>query len=112
MYLVACKMASLSRKRVRYTFDVHFGNTEEKEAFVGRLKAVRERLTPAGCPSLDNYRLICALLDAVEERPSPSSGFSSEPATKSFLRSNGKNFQCSLLLITDSVVQVVPIKYF
>ena len=86
---VVSEMASSSRKRVRYTFDIHFGNAEEKEAFLHRLKAVRERLTPVGCPPLDNCRLMCALLDAFEET-TPPSNFAAEPATKSFLPNNGK----------------------
>ena len=81
-------MAS-SRKRVRYTFDVHFGNLEEKEAFLQRLQSVRQLLTPAGSPSLDNCSLFNALCDAVEGTPQPSDP-SAEPSTKSFMRNSGK----------------------
>lgn len=59
--------STASRKRVRYTLDVHFSSQEEKEAFVRRLKSVRELLTPAGCPPMDNHGLMSALFDAVEE---------------------------------------------
>ena len=76
-------MASGSRKRVRYTYDVHFVNQEEKEAFLQRLKNVRQLLTPAGCPSLDNCSLFNALCDAVE-------GVSQPTSTKSFMLNSGK----------------------
>ena len=82
--------SSSSRKRVRYTFDVHFASHDEKEAFLRRLKDVRQLLTPAGCPSLDNCSLFNALCDAVEIQPSTSDP-SAEPSTKSFLRNSGKH---------------------
>ena len=45
------KMSSISsRKRVRYSFDVHFVRIEEKEAFLEKCKTVHQRLTPAGSP--------------------------------------------------------------
>ena len=55
-----------SRKRVRYTLDVHFSSQEEKETFVRRLKSVRDLLTPAGCSPMDNHGLMSAMFDAVE----------------------------------------------
>ena len=51
-----------SRKRVRYTFDVHFLTTEEKDAFVQRLNNVRRLLTSAGSPLLDNFSLMSAFV--------------------------------------------------
>ena len=57
-------MASSSRKRVRFTFDMSFVSHEED--FQQRLKNVRKLLTPAGAPSLDNTSLFNALCDAVE----------------------------------------------
>ncbi len=51
-----------SRKRVRYTFDIYFLDQVEKEAFQQRLKNIRELLTPAGRPPLDNLSLINTLL--------------------------------------------------
>ena len=80
-----------SRKRVRYTFDVHFGNAKEKEAFALRLQHVRELLTPGGSALLDNYGLICALFDAVDRPQSDSVSDSVVPpgAVKSFMRSCG-----------------------
>ena len=83
-------MASGSRKRVRYTFDVHFVNQEEKEAFLQRLKNVRQLLTPAGCPSLDNCSLFNALCDAVEGVSQPTSDPNTGASTKSFMRNSGK----------------------
>ncbi len=52
--------SSSSRKRVRYSFDVHFVRIEEKEAFLEKCKIVHQRLTPAGSPLLDNC--ICSTL--------------------------------------------------
>ena len=48
-------MATSTRKRVRYTFDVHFLTTEEKDVFVQRLNNVRRLLKSAGSPLLDNF---------------------------------------------------------
>ena len=86
-------MAS-SRKRVRYNFDVAFGTQEEKDAFMDRLRRVRQLLTPPQCPTVDNNRLFCAMFDAVErevhhEQDSVTSE-SVEYSTKSFQRDCGK----------------------
>ena len=82
--------SSSSRKRVRYTFDVHFTSQGEKDAFLRRLKNVRELLTPAGSPSLDNCSLFSALCDSFEgasQTAAPAvTDSSTEPSTKSFLR--------------------------
>ena len=40
LFAVIGKLRGMSRKRVCYTFDVHFGSQEEKAAFVCRLKRV------------------------------------------------------------------------
>ena len=84
-------MANFSRKRVRFTFDMNFVSLEEKEAFQQRLKNVRQLLTPAGAPSLDNTSLFNALCDAVEAGscPTPNSG-NAGPVTKSFMSNSGK----------------------
>ena len=58
-----------SRKRVRYTMDVHFVDEEEKQAFLGRLKHVRELLKPSGSPLLDNFSLLSTLCASVEGDP-------------------------------------------
>jgi len=81
------------RKRVRYTFDVHFTSAEEKDTFLARLKRVRERLTPPGRPSVDNRQLMSALFDSVEgdgTRPVQLSSTRADVVAKSFLRSGGK----------------------
>ena len=52
-FVVIGKLRGMSRKRVRYTFDVHFGSQEEKVAFVCRLKRVRELLSPEDGPPLE-----------------------------------------------------------
>ena len=85
-------MASTSRKRIRYTFDIHFTSVEEKEAFQHRLSSVRKLLTPSGCPSLDNCSLMNAMFDSVEgggpmtDVPSRDS----HPTVRSFMRNSGK----------------------
>ena len=53
VFAVSGKLRGMSRKRVRYTFDVHFGSQEEKAAFVCRLKRVRELLSPEDGPPLE-----------------------------------------------------------
>ena len=84
------KMAS-SRKRVRYNFDITFGTQEEKDAFMDRLRKVRQLLTPPECPTIDNNKLFCALFDAVEgvHQQDPSN-ITVEDSTKSFQRDGGK----------------------
>ncbi len=79
-----------SRKRVRYSFDVHFVRIEEREAFLEKCKTVRQRLTPAGSPLLDNYSLFNILLDGfIDEATSPSStAVVSTP--RSMMRNSGK----------------------
>ena len=61
-------MATSTRKRVRYTFDVHFLTTEEKDVFDQRLNNVRRLLTSAGSPLLDNFSLMSAFCDAPVRR--------------------------------------------
>ena len=86
-------MATTSRKRVRYMFDINFTSAEEKEAFMARLKRIRQRLTPAGAPLVDNRELMSRLFDAVDEeatQPSSASTLADEPVTKSFLPNGGE----------------------
>ena len=94
-----------SRKRVRYTFDVHFLTTEEKDVFVQRLNNVRRLLTSAGSPLLDNFSLMSAFCDAVEGDSSSSQTSTSSvcPAVKSFMSNSGKH--CTA--ITMSII-VIP----
>ncbi len=73
-----------SRKRVRYSFDVHFVRIEEREAFLEKCKTVRQRLTPAGSPLLDNYNI---LLDGFIDEAS-STAVVSTP--RSMMRNSGK----------------------
>ena len=61
--------STASRRQIRYTLDVHFNTQEDKEAFLLRLKGVRE---PVGCPQMDNHGLLSAMCDAVEESTSQS----------------------------------------
>ena len=67
------KMATSSRKRIRYSFDIHFCSLEEKDSFLLKLKVARQKLTQEGSPLLDNYSLFSALLDKkVADLLSPS----------------------------------------
>ena len=88
-------MASISaRKRVRYTFDVHFGTTEDKERLVERLKHVRQLLSQAGNPCTDNHSFMCALFDAVE------TGFLSRPLTQPRMRILSLSFETVVWIIS------------
>ena len=83
--------ARLARKHVRYTMDVHIGSADEKQAFLGRLQTIRQRMTPAGSPPLDNYSLLCTMFDIVEgTAPASHSDSSVVPTTSSFLGNSGK----------------------
>ena len=100
-------MASVSRKRVRYSFDVHFASQEEREIFQQRLRSVRQLLTPPGSPPLDNCSLFNVLCDIAEDTSGsqlPGRGASAaDPeseethpvgGTKSFMRNSGELIQC------------------
>ena len=85
-------MASGRKRPPRYSFDVHFVSEEEKEAFIARLKSVRQLLTPAESRPIDNCSLLNALFDAAEghaSQPMPTSQ-SVPSGPKSFMRDNGK----------------------
>ena len=88
-------MASRS-KRPRYSFDICFVNDDEKASFRKRLEGIRQRLTPANCPSIDNHTLMCAMMDALEEAHQSDSNNGgetvTEPSTTSFLRNSGMLF--------------------
>ena len=96
-----------SRKRVRYTLDVHFLTTEEKDVFVQRLNNVRRLLTPAGSPLLDNFSLMSAFCDAVEGDSSSSQTSASSvcPTVKSFMSNSGKH--CTATTMSQSII-VIP----
>ena len=89
--------SSSARKQVRYTFDVHFGTTEDKDRFVERLNNVQKLLSQTGNPCADNHSFMSALFDAVEDTFSqPSFDPASAPHTKSFLRNSGMDYFKSL----------------
>ena len=107
------------RKRVRFTLDVKFASEQAKEAFLKRLNAVRDLVTPEGSAKVDNYGLLSALFSLAEssnqqpssrerdtERPGPttserqgeSAGAVPERATTgSFLSSGGKCYKRRVL---------------
>ena len=82
--------STASRRRIRYTLDVHFNTQEDKEAFLLRLKGVRERLSPVGCPPMDNHGLLSAMCDAVEESTSQSVQTDEAITSSSFMSNSGK----------------------
>ena len=68
-------MAASGRKRVRFTVDVALPSETARTAFKDRLSSVRDLLSPAGGPKLDNLGLMSALLDLAEfSRTSSSAG--------------------------------------
>ena len=82
-------MAS-GRKRVRFTVDVALPSETARTAFKDRLSSVRDLLSPAGGPKLDNLALMTALLDLAESRSSVSAYTSQSVAqTGSFLPYSG-----------------------
>ena len=82
--------STASRRRIRYTLDVHFNTQEDKEAFLLRLKGVRERLSPVGCPQMDNHGLLSAMCDAVEESTSQSVQTDEAITSSSFMSNSGE----------------------
>ena len=70
-------------------FDVNFTSVEEKEAFMARLKRVRQRLTPRGRPLVDNRELMSMLFDEVETEATQAPT-TEQAVTKSFLHNAGK----------------------
>ena len=56
-------MATSRKKRVRFTLDLNFTSDAEKDAFCGRLSAVRDQITPSGSHTLNNRELLSALFD-------------------------------------------------
>ena len=81
----------MARKRMRYTLDVHFTAAEEKEAFIHRLRHVRELYSPEGGPTVDNCTLMTTLFDAAsKEDDVPVLEIGTEPTVRSFLQNSGK----------------------
>ena len=102
-------MASSSRpKRVRYTFDVHFASQEEKDAFLRRLKGVRQKLTPPGSPPLDNCSLFSSLCDAIEADSPSTSAPVDEAASKSFMKNSGE-FPSIMDCLCHSIMAIVTV---
>ena len=88
---------AMSRKRVRYTFDIHFSSQEEKAAFVCRLKRIRELLSPEDgpCPPLDNCMMMNMFFDTALKEDNLSTPESNvEPSVRSLLRNNGEHVYC------------------
>ena len=77
----------MASRSPRHTFDVYFKDTMEKDAFMVRLKSIRERLTPRGQTQLSYHDLMLAMFDVVEWQATPPT---TAADTTSMLRSNGK----------------------
>ena len=74
----------MASRSPRHTFDVYFKDTMEKDAFMVRLKSIRERLTPRG---QTQFSYMLAMFDVVEGQATPPT---TAADTTSMLRSNGK----------------------
>ena len=79
-------MAAASVK-VKHTISLYFRDSAEKDAFILRVKRVRERLAPPGESMLSYHDLMLSMLDAVE-RETTQAKVAAE--STSMLRSNGK----------------------
>ena len=79
------------RSRVRTSIALEFGTPAEKSAFSRRLESVRDLLTPQGSRSIDNYSLMTAMIDYVEQSfPRPVNDVLEESSsTSSFNKDNG-----------------------
>ena len=93
---------------MRYTFDVHFASQEEKDAFLRRLKCVRQKLTLPGSPPLDNYSLFSILCDAVEA-DSPSTSAHADEASSKFFMSNSGEFPNIMDCLCHSIMAIVTV---
>ena len=54
-----------------HTFDVYFRDTMKKDAFMVRLKSIRDCLTPRGQTQLSYHDLMLAMFDIVEGQATP-----------------------------------------
>ena len=85
-------MATLRKKRVRFSMDVNLTSEAEKKAFCERLSSVRDHLTPGGSPAISNYELLLSKFNLVDSAPSgPSSSQQADkcPSRGCFLRNSG-----------------------
>ena len=82
------------RKRSRFTLDVNFESDVAKDAFVERLAAVRDLITPPGGARLDNRQFLTSLFELAETTSgsgSSSAAAAAEvPRTGSFLDNAGQ----------------------
>ena len=70
--------------------DVNFTSEAEKEAFCGRLSAVRDHLTPSGSQTLNNYELLLALFDLAGKHSSTALPAQQCLSSGSFLKNSGQ----------------------
>ena len=83
-------MATLRKKRVRFTLDLNFTSDAEKDAFCGRLSDVRDQITPSGSHTLNNRELLSALFDLVDKHSHSTQPSVQCASTGSFLKNAGK----------------------
>ena len=74
-------------RRVRFTLDL---SDAEKDAFCGRLSAVRDQITPSGLHTLNNRELLSALFDLVDKHSHSTQPSVQCASTGSFLKNTGK----------------------
>ena len=85
-------MTARTRKRVRFSFDIYFDETEQKERFVCRLKEAKRRLASVdGDAELDNLGLMSAMLDILDSViPGGTAPAGVAATTKSVMRDSGE----------------------
>ena len=82
---------------------MYFCDSAEKDAFILRVKRVRERLTPPGESMLSYHDLMLSMLDAVERQATP---VTAAAEATSMLRHNGKysNHTIHIYILTYTYV--------
>ena len=56
----------MATRSLKHSLDVYFRSSSDKDAFMARLKRIRERLTPPGQKLLSYQDLMLRMFDAVE----------------------------------------------
>ena len=77
----------------------------EKDAFIVRLKSIRERLTPRGQTQLSYHDLMLAMFDLVVGQATPPT---TTADTTSMIRSNANGKQNIILIFTTCMHHWLP----
>ena len=83
-------MAALKQKRVRYTLEVPCSSPAVRDTLELRMATIREKLTPRGSRTLNNFEFLTALLDLVPDSPQLNQKPYVAPSRSSFLSNSGK----------------------